>query len=148
MNSKLSKWLLVLIWCGLIFCFTASPMFTGDNTAHWIKEIMQKLHIGVSHHINDGLFSWNYVIRKLTHLTAFGTLSILLWRALKPWRYAKFAAWVLTVLYAASDEWHQSFNPGRAPELTDVVIDACGAFVALFILVPIVKRIWQKTQNY
>jgi VanZ family protein len=32
------------------------------------------------------------------------------------------------------DEWHQSFQPGRTPLLSDVVIDACGAGIALFVV--------------
>lgn len=133
MNQKFVNWLLVLIWCGAIFCFTASPAFTGDNTAHWIKEIMEKLHMGGTHHISGGMFSWNYIIRKLTHITVFGILAVLFYRALKPWRFTFLGAWILTVLYAASDEWHQSFQPNRSPEVTDVMIDACGAVIALII---------------
>lgn len=34
-------------------------------------------------------------------------------------------------LFAASDEWHQSFIPGRAPEFTDWLADIGGIALAL-----------------
>jgi len=140
MRKKWFDWLLVIIWCGVIFFCTSSPLFTGNNTAHWIKDIIDKFHFGDGNHVNGGMFSWNFLVRKLTHLTAFGVLALLFLRALKPVRYARLWAWILTVLYAASDEWHQSFQPGRSPEVTDVLIDACGALIVLLIIVPIVHR--------
>jgi VanZ family protein len=39
-----------------------------------------------------------------------------------------------TVLYAVSDEYHQSFTPGRHSSGYDVIIDACGAFTVLGLL--------------
>lgn len=38
-------------------------------------------------------------------------------------------AFGFSVLYGVSDEWHQSFVPGRDPSLGDVVFDALGALV-------------------
>ena len=144
MNRKVIDWVFVVIWCGLIFCFTASPLFTGENTAHWIREIIEKFHMGHSAHIDGGFFSLNFIIRKATHLTAFGILAILFYRALRPWRYARPFAWLITVVYAATDEWHQSFQPGRTPKVMDVFIDACGALFALFLIWPVVMRIFKK----
>jgi VanZ family protein len=42
-------------------------------------------------------------------------------------------AWNMAVLYAVSDEIHQSFVPGRGPWAVDVGIDAAGAFLGLFL---------------
>ena len=59
----------------------------------------------------------------------FGVLAVLVWNAWHPHRFSYIGAWFLTVSYAAIDEWHQSFQPGRTALLSDVVIDACGAAV-------------------
>ena len=40
---------------------------------------------------------------------------------------AAAGAWVIAVAYAASDEWHQSFVPGRSPDAADWFADAVGA---------------------
>jgi VanZ family protein len=41
------------------------------------------------------------------------------------------AAWAIAAAYGATDEWHQSFVPGRAAELRDLVMDAIGAALGL-----------------
>jgi VanZ family protein len=134
MKNKLVLWGLVFAWCGMIYYFTESPIFTGANTASWISEIAQKLQLGHVDHINDGFLSWNYIVRKLAHLSVFGLLAVLVWRALYPWRFAMIGAWVFVVICACLDEWHQSFQPGRTPLLSDVVIDACEVGIALFVV--------------
>ncbi|QNU19840.1 VanZ family protein [Geobacillus zalihae] len=134
MKNKIIPWILVFTWCGMIYYFTESSMFTGTNTASWISEIVQKLQLGHVDHINDGFWSWNYIVRKLTHLSVFGLLAVLVWRAFYPRRFAMVSAWVFTVVCAALDEWHQSFQLGRTALLSDVVIDACGAGIALFVV--------------
>jgi VanZ family protein len=43
-------------------------------------------------------------------------------------------AFVVSVLYAASDEYHQTFVPGRNGTPVDVGVDAVGALVALLVV--------------
>jgi len=43
-------------------------------------------------------------------------------------------AMILVIIYAASDEWHQSFTPGRNPSLSDILIDTAGGFLGIAIL--------------
>jgi VanZ family protein len=73
------------------------------------------------------------IFKKGAHFTAYAVLAVLFRRALPSGRWIWALSWVLTVLYAASDEWHQSFVPGRHPQLTDVLIDVCGATTGLLI---------------
>lgn len=49
-------------------------------------------------------------------------------------RAALLTAFVFAVFYAATDEWHQSFVPGRSAALSDILIDACGALMVVSIL--------------
>ncbi|WP_369827011.1 VanZ family protein [Geobacillus sp. 46C-IIa] len=80
------------------------------------------------------MVSWNAFMRKFAHVLVFGFLAVVIWRALYPRRWAMVGAWVFTVIYACFDEWHQSFQPGRTPLVSDVVIDALGATLALWIV--------------
>ncbi|MEI6561188.1 MAG: VanZ family protein [Verrucomicrobiota bacterium] len=79
----------------------------------------------------------HFIVRKAAHMTEFAFLALLLLRALSydrgDARKWISSAWVLTVAYAASDEFHQSFVPGRNPSLVDVLIDSAGAALGLLI---------------
>lgn len=45
--------------------------------------------------------------------------------------------WVIASAYAATDEFHQLFVPGRSGQISDVMLDSAGAFagVAVFVAV-------------
>jgi len=64
----------------------------------------------------------DYVVRKLAHLTEYALLGALLVRATR----RELPAFLLGVAYAASDEIHQHFVPGRHATPVDVAIDAVG----------------------
>lgn len=77
------------------------------------------------------------ILRKLAHMTEYGLLVFLLWRPLREIaskRAALAAAFVVSLLYAASDEWHQSFVDGRHGTPVDVGIDAVGMTVAALLI--------------
>jgi VanZ family protein len=79
--------------------------------------------------LSTGLGGWDTVLRKAAHMTVYGLLWLAWWRALgygSPW-----PAVVLTLLYAISDEWHQTFVEGRSGRPLDVGIDAAGVAVAM-----------------
>jgi len=50
-------------------------------------------------------------------------------------------SWALTTLYAASDEFHQLFVPGRSGEIRDVCIDSVGAIAGVLIGILILSRL-------
>jgi len=81
--------------------------------------------------LSTGLGFWDLVLRKLAHMTAFGLLTLLWWRALPgPARRAGYIAAAISLLYAVSDEYHQSFVEGRHASAVDVAIDAAGIVLA------------------
>jgi len=67
---------------------------------------------------------------KVVHFSVYGLLGTLVVRALGHRRWV--LAVVIVSLFGASDEWHQSFVPGRAMEFGDWVADTLGAAVAAF----------------
>lgn len=69
-------------------------------------------------------------IDKLAHFFVFGLLATLVVRNGFPSRRA-WVAVVLVSAFGATDEWHQSFTPGRAVELADWAADTLGAAVAV-----------------
>ena len=78
--------------------------------------------------LNSGLGVWDLVLRKLAHITEFGLLWFLWWRALG---YRSPVPAILIALgYAASDELHQSYVPDRTGSPVDWAIDAAGVGLA------------------
>lgn len=80
-----------------------------------------------------------FAVRKTGHALGYAVLAMLILRAkrqgstngTKDLRREVGFAFVLTVLYAASDEWHQTFTATRQGTVADVGLDAFGAAVGL-----------------
>jgi VanZ family protein len=100
-----NNWLPVVAWAALIFAFSSVP------------------------DLGTGLGGWDLVLRKVAHAAEFAVLGALLARATD----RAGLALVLGVLYAVSDELHQSFVPGRLGSPVDVVIDALGVAAGVFV---------------
>lgn len=74
------------------------------------------------------------LIKKSGHMLGYGLLALSYWNALGGGERKRMAAWLLAVLYAVTDEVHQSFVPGRHASIWDVVIfDNLGAIVSLWV---------------
>ena len=79
--------------------------------------------------LSSGLGVWDTIGRKLIHAASYALLCFLWWRALAtsttPGR-ALAAAAAISVAYAATDEFHQTFIEGRHGTPVDVLIDTVG----------------------
>lgn len=83
--------------------------------------------------LDSGLGLADEIGRKVVHLGEYALLTFLWWRGLRtvmPARRAAVAALLVSLAYAASDEFHQSFVEGRSGSPADWAIDAAGAGVA------------------
>ena len=108
-------WLSVAAWMIMIFVFSALPSVSTPLEG-----------------------AYEFTLKKFAHVGEYAVLAALLFRALQihikhlP-RSLTFT--VLTaILFAASDEWHQTFVPGREGTLRDIGIDALGiAAVVLWL---------------
>jgi VanZ family protein len=84
-----------------------------------------------------------FVARKFAHLSEYALLALLFWRARRKtlgagagswqWSAAGEALW-FCLLYAATDEFHQTFVPSREGCMRDVMIDGSGALAAMLLL--------------
>lgn len=95
-------WLPVVAWAAVIFALSSIP---GLGT---------------------GLGFWDFVLRKIAHVVEFAILGALLARALP-----ELHAFIAGVGYAAFDEIHQHFVPGRTGTVQDVAIDTVGVLLGI-----------------
>lgn len=83
---------------------------------------------------NDELF--NFLLKKIAHMFVYGVLYLLIHRAfrithhVKP-KYVVAVTLILTMLYAGSDELHQSFVANRTATFRDIGYDFLGAGIAM-----------------
>jgi VanZ family protein len=98
-------WLPVAAWAAVIFALSSIPS------------------------LGTGLGTWDLLLRKLAHAAEYAVLGALLLRALR----RPLPAFALAVLYAVTDEVHQTFVPGREGAPLDVVVDAAGAAVGVVV---------------
>jgi VanZ family protein len=79
-----------------------------------------------------------YVVsRKLAHFGEYALLVVLWWRALArkvPHRRALALAFAIAVLYAVTDELHQTLVSGRSGRPLDIGIDTAGALTAVWLI--------------
>lgn len=81
-----------------------------------------------------------FIARKMMHFVYFGFIALTALYAMR--RY--IPAFLITVLVACFDEWHQSFVPGRGGMIQDVVLDSAGAFTML-VLFALIQRLRSRT---
>lgn len=74
------------------------------------------------------------VVNKAGHMVGYGMLALFYWRIFGFMGNRRWLAWVLAILYAMSDEFHQTFVPGRYGNLFDVLVyDNLGALISLWL---------------
>ena len=136
MKSFLKYWLPLPIWLSVIFVGSTNLM-SAEHTSLFVVPFLLWLKPGMSPHT---IWVILVVMRKCAHVTEYAVLGLLLWRALRsiPILRAKmlmvFGAVVLgCALFAATDEFHQTFVKSRTPSVRDVLLDIAGAILGLFI---------------
>lgn len=120
--KKISTWLNAflppLLWAALIYTLSAQSSLQSIESS-----------------------TLDFFFKKMAHITVYAVLFTLMHRGfslvLPKAVISRFPAshWLLPVLivacYAVSDEFHQSFVPGRYPTLKDVGFDLLGVLIAL-----------------
>ena len=132
--------ILAILWMAIIFSFSAKNadestkesnavgMFLGSivysDFEEWTEEEQQAF-----------AEEWDHPVRKCAHMTEYAILGFFLVGARYDGR-EKCGRVVgrslgIAALYAATDEIHQYFVPGRACMFTDVCIDSVGALLGV-----------------
>lgn len=156
------KWiftLLTILLMAIIFFFSAQPGAASSSVSHQVSDRLQSSSIGKT--LSPAWFSRgnaNANTRKWAHIylyAAFGASMAVTVRAhvrekRRPLRRPLLCGAGLTVLlcfaYAATDEFHQLFIPGRAAAVGDVLIDSLG-FLPMILLVNLLYFVGLRRQG-
>ena len=131
----------LLLWMAFIF-FASTGAFSAANTSRILRPLLVWLFPNIS---EEQLAFAHFVTRKAAHFTEYAILGLLAARAFvtssneqlrQRWFWFALA---LVLLYALSDEYHQSFVPSRTAAIYDSLIDTLGGLTALLLY-----ALWQR----
>ena len=118
--------------------------FGAANTGGVLAWLLRTFHISIT---SRHFVFIHVLIRKSAHLTAYGLLSALFFRAWRGenrnrrWRWTwALLALLVSLATASSDELHQHFTPGRTGAVSDVELDMMGAGFAQLMIVAFTAR--------
>jgi len=115
---QIRKWIPAVFVMVIIFWFSSQPSSELPNF-DWADKIVKK----GGHMLGYALLAWSY------------------WYAMHLQPHKRKLAWLLAILYALTDEYHQSFVTGRYPSAFDVLVfDNLGALSSLWITNLIIKQ--------
>jgi VanZ family protein len=120
-ESGPARWGLALAWMGFIFYLSSLPSIP---------------------YLGGG---WYTDLRDIAgHFTVYAVLALLWKRALAHAGVERATRWafIVAVVYGVSDEFHQSFVPGRTPDIFDIVTDAAGAAFGLWLMAKV--QLWRR----
>ena len=145
--QRLRYWAPLVLWMAVIF-WASSDAESGRRGSRLLGPLLRWLMPGASSATLDEVI---FLVRKLAHVSEYAVLAVLACRLFRVWpgpsasgglSRPSLMAWGFCVLYAASDEWHQSFVPTRVGTLWDVLIDAVGAGLGLAAV-----ALWRRWQT-
>jgi VanZ family protein len=127
----LGRWWPALAWAVVISLFSTAA-FTSENTG---RIIIPQLHWLFPSWPPETLALMHHVIRKCAHFVEYFIFSLLILRGIRAGRHGTRLAWAAVAIllvagYAALDEFHQSFVPGRTAAISDMLLDTTGGVTA------------------
>lgn len=148
-HGRLRRYLPLLLWMGAIFV-GSTQLMSGDHTHAWIDPIVAWLFPRLS---NDVRMDIHLVIRKFGHLTEYSILTLLAAyfcvSSSHDWLSRNWWLWSLAFVaaFAASDEFHQTFVPGRDGSPFDVALDTGAGIATIAVLWLIFRRREQRRKQ-
>lgn len=136
---KYFLFLLAACFVGIIFYNSSLPLRQSSQLSGWVTALTQLL----AQHLDIRLTGdVEHHIRKLAHFCEFALLGLLLCHSFSALgvsnRTATGYILFLALFAAVLDEYIQSFSPGRASRVKDVLLDFSGVFCAW-----LEYRIWE-----
>ena len=139
-------WLPVVLWMVLMF-FGSTDLMSAEHTSRFLTPFLRWLNPDIS---PAAIAQVHFLVRKAAHVTEYAILTGLLFRALRGlmggfwWRAA--VALVSAMIFAAADEFHQTFIPSRTGSIYDILVDYCGALTGILICRMLVLR-WRDSKH-
>ena len=149
-----------LIWMAFIFSFSSRSGDVSSQDSNHVGMIIGEVFV-------PGFEQWNdtkqddfadavdHPIRKTAHAMEYAVLGLLTAGIFADQKNLGklriFIPWLIAAGYAATDEFHQLFVPGRSGQISDVLLDSAGALAGVWImtgLAKIRKKKWGRKDGF
>jgi len=139
------SWVLVFAWMMIIFYFSSQEGLISHQKSFSVASAIERaIEMVLQKDIitEQNYKGFEFLIRKIAHITEYFILSFLFFRAFITSRFRLKKAVIFTaifsILYAMTDEIHQIFVAGRGPSPVDVMIDTIG--ILGFLMIRLLKN--------
>lgn len=161
MKKNILRIMLILLLLGTFYIIFGFSSQDGEKSgsisrritekiATLIPQIQEKSKLEKENIMN----TMENIIRKMAHFSIYTVVGLLLMSLVSTYNIKEKNRLIITlttgIIYASSDEIHQSFVPGRSPMITDVVIDTMGVILGILLIIlgkKIIKKYRENKQN-
>lgn len=163
MSNKIKRiifTILIIINCATIFYFSHQVADDSSKQSSRVVEFISNIipFIKNMEEPNKTILKEEIltpIIRKTAHFSIYAMLGLLMMNFMLTIENKKMYKRVIIALmfcfiYSITDEFHQTFIPGRSGEIRDVLIDTSGAIVGILFTIAvmmIIKRIKSKNNT-
>lgn len=131
--------MIALIW--------GNSLVPGEGSSSLSLAVMQAIRSALEAVSLPSAWVTHFLVRKTAHFSEYALLGILVAQALDPdggaWRRRLLVIAGVLVLVPSIDEGIQLFVDGRSGQVTDVLLDCCGATTGVLIRT-LVVRLWRR----
>ena len=123
-------WTLLILWMLFIFIMSSFNGVMSSNQSGSIATLIYNIF-----NISD-TEKVSFIVRKCAHVSEFFILGILVINLVSKYnvKHIYLISFIVCVLYASSDEFHQLFVPGRSGQVADIFIDLIGVVLGLLLV--------------
>ena len=150
MIKKIILWILIISCMGVIFSFSAEKSTESKKSSSRVVDTVIKIIDADKkldeNELEDLRETLTFIVRKGAHFTIYAILGVLILLLALEYnikgKISMAISVVISMLYACSDELHQTFVSGRSGELRDVILDTIGAITgcAVVLLISKIRR--------
>ena len=145
-NVKILSLILVIACMTAIFVLSSQVAMDSNDLSKTVTFYLHKIVNKALPSVDISFIHFNNIIRKYAHFASYFALGTLVLNTFRRFGKRSMGAiatsFVICVLYAITDELHQSIVPGRGPSRFDIMIDSLGSFtgITFYLIISNIKN--------
>lgn len=161
MKKNILRIILILLLLGTFYIIFGFSSQDGEKSGSISRRITEKIATFIPQIQKENeiekeniMNTMESIIRKMAHFSIYTVVGLLLMALVSTYNIKEKNRLIITlttgIIYASSDEIHQSFVPGRSPMITDIVIDTMGVILGILLIIlgkKIIKKYRKNKQN-